>query len=235
MVKKNKRDYLNPFKHSSGGRWEIVYTGFILILLCFFVMLTSFATLEEAKVMRFVHSFANAVSIFAEGRKFEDGMAVLPESSDIVDRGSELAEIFEKLEVLVRQSSFNDEVSLSLSSEGLVMRLSEYALFDSGVADLSPESLPLLEKIGTVIEKTSYPVRIEGHTDNIPIHTERFPSNWELSTTRAVNVLRYFRRTHEIPAHRLSAVGFGQYRPLAPNDSVAQRAKNRRVEIIFVK
>lgn len=204
-------------------------------MLCFFVMLSSFATMQEAKVMRFVRSFANAVSIFPGGKKFEPGMVVLPESSDMVDHSSELAKIFEELEVLVGQSSFNEEVSLSFSPEGLVMRLSDYTLFDLGVADINPEALPLLNKIGEIIAKTSYQVRIEGHTDNLPIHNAKFPSNWELSTTRAVNVLRYLRKIHEIPANRLSAVGFGEYRPLAPNDSDAQRAQNRRVEIIFIK
>ena len=234
MGKKNKK---NSSKDSggSGGGWEVVYSGFILIMLCFFVMLSSFATMEEAKVMRFVRSFTSAVSIFPGGKKFESGMVVLPESSDIVDSNSALADIFEELEVLVGQSSFNEEVNLSFSPEGLVMRLSDYALFDLGVADLSPQALPLLEKIGEIIAKTSYLVRIEGHTDNLPIHTRRFPSNWELSTTRAVNVLRYFRKTHEIPAERLSAVGFSEYRPLVPNESAAQRAQNRRVEIIFIK
>lgn len=234
MAKRNKK---NSSKDSggSGGGWEIVYSGFILIMLCFFVMLSSFATMEEAKVMRFVRSFANAVSIFPGGKKFEHGLVVLPQSSDMVDHSSELAKVFEELKVLIGQSSFNEEVSLSFSPEGLIMRLSDYALFDLGVADISPEALPLLEKIGEVIAKTSYQVRIEGHTDNLPIHTERFLSNWELSTTRAVNVLRYFRKTHKIPAGRLSAAGFAEYRPLVPNDSDAQRAQNRRVEIIFIK
>ncbi len=234
MAKRNKK---NSSKNSgsSGGGWEIVYSGFILIMLCFFVMLSSFATMEEAKVMRFVRSFANAVSIFPGGKKFDEGMVVLPQSSDIVDHSSDLARIFEELEVLVGQSSFNEEVSLSFSPEGLVMRLSDYALFDLGVADISPEALPLLEKVGAIIAKTSYQVRIEGHTDNLPIKTERFPSNWELSTTRSVNVLRYFRKTYNIPAQRLSAAGFAEYRPLVPNDSDAHRAQNRRVEIIFVR
>lgn len=234
MAKKNKKN-TSKDSGSSGGGWEVVYSGFILIMLCFFVMLSSFATMEEAKVMRFVRSFASAVSIFPGGKKFDAGMVVLPESSDMVDSNSDLAKIFEELEVLVGQSSFDDEVNLSFSPEGLVMRLSDYALFDLGVADLSSQALPLLEKIGEIIVETSYLVRIEGHTDNLPIHTRRFPSNWELSATRAVNVLRYFRKTHAIPAERLSAVGFAEYRPLVPNDSAAQRAQNRRVEIIFIK
>jgi chemotaxis protein MotB len=115
------------------------------------------------------------------------------------------------------------------------MRLSDHALFDLGVAHLSAEAMPLLTKIGEIIAKTTYLIRIEGHTDNLPIHTEQFPSNWELSATRAVNVLRYFSEAHQISQERLSAVGFAEYHPLMPNDTAGHRAKNRRVEIIFIK
>ncbi|MEJ2101338.1 MAG: OmpA family protein [Desulfobacterales bacterium] len=114
------------------------------------------------------------------------------------------------------------------------MRLSEHALFDQGAADISVDALPLLDKIGAVISKTEYLIRIEGHTDNLPIHTELFPSNWELSTARAVNVLRYFIKNHNIDPRRLAAEGFGEFHPLVANDSPENRAKNRRVEIIFI-
>jgi chemotaxis protein MotB len=235
MGKKNNKNSSRNSGDSPGGGWEIVYSGFVLILLCFFIMLSSFATMEEAKVMRFVRSFASAVSIFPGGRKFDSGTVVVPDSADIIDQKSDLADILEELEVLVGQSRLENEVDISLSPEGLVMRLADHALFDLGVADLSPQALPLLEKIGAIMAKTSYFVRIEGHTDNLPIHTDQFPSNWELSTTRAVNVLRYFSEVHKISPQRLSAVGFAEFQPLAPNDASSQRAKNRRVEIIFVK
>ena len=190
--------------------------------------------MEEAKIMRFVRSFASAVSIFPGGRKFEPGLTVLPESSEMVDNKSGLTKIFEELEILVTESKLKDDVSFSFSSEGLIMRLADHALFDIGIADLSMEAWPLLEKIGILIAKTEYYVRIEGHTDNLPIHTERFPSNWELSTARAVNVLRYFIENHDVPSQRLSAVGFGEFQPLVSNDTLEHRAKNRRVEIIFI-
>ena len=234
MKRVHKKRSFNNSDDSSGGGWEIVYSGFILILLCFFIMLCSFSTMEEAKIMRFVRSFASAVSLFEGGRKFDSGLVVLPESSDIVDIRSSLAKIFEELEILVMQSKLEDDVSISSSPQGLVMTLSNHALFDSGIADLSLEARPLLENIGAVIAKTDYLVRIEGHTDNIPIRTERFPSNWELSTARAVNVLRYFIDNHGVPSQRLSAVGFGEYQPLVSNDSQEHRALNRRVEIIFI-
>ena len=127
-----------------------------------------------------------------------------------------------------------DEIYLAFLGEGLIMRLSEHALFDQGSADISAEALPLLDKIGAIISKTAYLIRIEGHTDNLPIHTELFPSNWELSTARAVNVLRYFIKNHNIDPQRLAAEGFGEFHPLVANDSPENRAKNRRVEIIFI-
>jgi len=184
--------------------------------------------------MRFVRAFVNAVSILPGGQKFDLGTAVMPISKDMLDNKSELAKIFEELELLVGEHSLTNDVSLSYSSRGLVMRLSEHTLFDLGVVSLSPESISLLQRIGAVISKTTYRVQIEGHTDNLPINTEKFPSNWELSTARAVNVLRYFIDAHRISPHRLFAVGFGEYQPLVSNATPAQRAKNRRVEIIFI-
>lgn len=234
MKAEQKKKIFKNSDDSSGSGWEIVYSGFILIMLCFFIMLCSFSTMEEAKIMRFVRSFASAVSIFKGGRKFDSGFVVLPESNDMVSIRSSLARIFDELEILVMQSKLEDDVSISFSPEGLVMRMADHALFDSGVADLSIEARPLLEKIGGVIAKTDYLIRIEGHTDNIPIRTERFPSNWELSAARAVNVLRYFIDNHGVSSQRISAVGFGEYRPLVSNDTPEYRAQNRRVEIIFI-
>jgi len=234
MRKKYSRNGSNGSDESSGGGWEIVYTGFVLILLCFFIMLSSFATMEEAKVMQFVRSFAKAVSIFPGGLKFEPGQAVLPESADVVKFKDELAKVSEDLEILIQQTELEDQISLSFSREGLVMQLSEQALFDSGMANLSPEAVPLLQKIGEIIKTTAYDVRIEGHTDNVPIHTQKYPSNWELSTARAVSVLRYFVETHKVSPLRLSAEGFGEHQPLDSNDTAEGRARNRRVEIIFI-
>ena len=184
--------------------------------------------------MRFVRAFVSAVSILPGGQKFDSGTAVMPASVDMLDNKSELAKIFEELELLIEERGLTDDISISYSSKGLVLQLSDHTLFDIGVASLSSESIPLLQKIGAIISKTSYRVRIEGHTDNLPINTEKFPSNWELSTARAVNVLRYFIDAHRISPHRLFAVGFGEYQPLVPNATPTQRAKNRRVEIIFI-
>jgi chemotaxis protein MotB len=235
MKRKNRKYNSKNSEGPSGPGWEVIYTGFILIFLCFFIMLSAFSTIEQAKVMQFVRSFANAVSILPWGAKFESGLSVLPESPDMVENKADLAKVFEELESLSARLDFEGEVNLAFTKEGLVMRLSEKALFDSGVAAVSPEAYPLLGKIGAIIAKTAYFIRIEGHTDNLPIHTQVFPSNWELSTARAVNVLRYFIETHKIDPQRLAAVGFAEYQPLTSNNTQPNQSKNRRVEIIFIK
>ena len=234
MNRKNRKSGSNNSDDSPGGGWEIIYSGFVLILLSFFIMLSSFSTMEAAKIMRFVKSFVNAVSVLQSGSKFDSGTIALTGKEDMVEIRSELAKVFNNLEELAQQFHLQDEIYLAFLGEGLIMRLSEHALFDQGSADISAEALPLLDKIGAIISKTPYLIRIEGHTDNLPIHTELFPSNWELSTARAVNVLRYFIKNHSIDPRRLAAEGFGEFHPLVANDSPENRAKNRRVEIIFI-
>jgi chemotaxis protein MotB len=218
---------------SSRGGWEVVYSGFAMILLCFFIMLSSFSTIEEAKIMRFVKSFVNAVSIMPGGVSAEEGRVILPDSKPMVETNSPLAAVYAELKLLTRRLQIEKDVAIALTAEGLALRLSDHTLFESGAAGISPEAVPLLDKIGSIIARTDYHVRIEGHTDNVPIHNRQFPSNWELSTSRAVNVLRYMVEHFQIPSARLSAAGFGEYQPIASNSSEAGRDRNRRVEIIF--
>jgi len=234
MIASHKKSRPNKDQGSSGGGWEIVYSGFVLILLCFFIMLSSFSTMKEAKIMRFVKSFVSAVGILPGGVKFDSGSTVLPGSADIVDSQDKLAQIFSELEELSQNLKKENDITVAYSPKGLVMRLSDRALFDVGIATISPQALPLLKKVGAIIARTSYQVRIEGHTDDLPINTIQFPSNWELSTARAVRVLRYFTESVAISSERLSAVGFAEFQPMVPNDSSAHRAQNRRVEIIFL-
>ena len=233
-MRKSKRGTKKNQDETSGGGWEVIFSGFVLILLCFFIMLCSFSSMEESKVMRFVKSFNDAVSILPGGLDFESGEYVLPPSPDIVDRKSKLANIFEDLRKLTGDFGLERDVSLFFSGKGLVMRLSDTLIFNLGAAEILPKSIPLLKKVAFIISKTSYAVCIEGHTDNLPIHTSKFPSNWELSTARAVNVLRYFTEKEKVSMQRLSAVGFGEFQPIIANDKPEHRAKNRRVEIVFL-
>ncbi|MBW2143169.1 MAG: flagellar motor protein MotB [Deltaproteobacteria bacterium] len=218
----------------SGG-WEVVYTGFVLILLCFFIMLCSFSTMEEAKVTRFVRSFVNTLCILPGGVKVEPSDVAIPPSVDMVSIESELGKILQNLKTYTRELGLEENVSFSSTEKGLVMRLSDNILFGLGKAEISSEGVPFLKKISSLFAKTRHAIRIEGHTDNLPIYTKTFPSNWELSTSRAVNVLRFFLKEGGHSLERLSAVGFGEFQTISPNDTPEHRAKNRRVEIVLTK
>ncbi|MBW1783774.1 MAG: flagellar motor protein MotB [Deltaproteobacteria bacterium] len=232
MAGEERKNKTRSSEGSSSG-WEVVYTGFILIMLCFFIMLCSFSTIEKSKVEHFVASFSRAVSVLPGGGKVRPGDQARHALPDIAHEQGEMALIFQELQKSLSDFGLAEDLSFSFFQNGLVVRLADRALFDLGIAEISDEAIPLLEKIGAVISKGSYPVEIRGHTDDLPIHTDRFPSNWELSTARAVNVLRYFLEVRGISAKRLSAAGFGEFQPVAPNDTPEHRAKNRRVEIIF--
>lgn len=234
---KRKQTHKHDRSENSGfmGAGEIIYTGFVLILLCFFIMLSSFASMDKAKVTQFARSFSDAVKITSGGLHFESGKTILNKSPEIVGKDSTMALIFNNIKKQIQSLGLTKDVNVKITGKGLVLTLSDTVLFELGKADISKNAIVLLNKIGRIISKTPCDVRIEGHTDDFPIHNEKYPSNWELSTTRAVNVLRYFIEKANVSAQKLSAVGFGEYHPVAPNNFSANRAKNRRVEIIFIK
>lgn len=127
------------------------------------------------------------------------------------------------------------QVTVKEEKGKLVITMLDKILFDSGKADIKKEAMPVLDKLGKILkEYSNREVLVEGHTDNVPISTSIFPSNWELSAHRATTVLRYFVERHNIPPKRISAAGYGEYRPVASNATIGGKAKNRRVEVILL-
>ena len=212
--------------------WQIVYTGFVLILLSFFIMLTSFASLQQSRITRFARAFSAAVSVFKQGNSLEPGQTMINGQVTLVDKEDRIALLFEKVRDLGQENGLS-EATLRKTADGVVMTLSDKLLFSSGEAGLTPEALPLMQAIGRVLRELPGPVEIQGHTDDQPIHTAVFPSNWELSTARAVNVLRQLMSQQHVDPRWISAVGFAEFQPLVPNRSPQDRAKNRRVAFVF--
>ncbi len=235
MTAQRRRDS----KRSSGltggstGGWEIIYTGFVMILLCFFIMLASFATLEKAKLVHVAQSFEASLRLLPGGQGVLPAMIAAGKGPAAAAGSSEVEQLFALLMPLFRDHSAASQISLVRTHSGPVMRLADQALFTSGSADLGPEPRRLLKKLAETIAPTDWSLRIEGHTDDRPINSERYPSNWELSTARAVSVLRFLEEGGALHSSRLAAAGFGEQRPIGPNGSARQRAKNRRVEILF--
>ena len=229
-----KRKSKGGSSDTPGGGWEVIFTGFVLIMLCFFIMLCSFSKVEKVKMEKFVKSFVNSVDMFKGGFGFMTGREASDVMSETIGLEGGLGPIIKQFVEIRDDFGLQKEMEFAISTQGLVLQISDSALFDRGVAALSPNAFPLLDKIAGIISKSTHNVRIEGHTDNLPIHTAAFPSNWDLSTTRAVNVLRYLINKGKCSPKRLSAAGFGEFQPIFPNDTPENRAKNRRVELVFV-
>jgi chemotaxis protein MotB len=143
----------------------------------------------------------------------------------------QVARLQNKIEAVLDGTIQSPDVSVSVDREGIVIRLSGSYLFDSGRAELKPNSLAVLDTIATELKLLDNEIRVDGHTDSTPIESTRFPTNWELSTARALAVTRYLSETDSVQSTRLMAAGFGEFRPLYVNDTREHRALNRRVEI----
>ncbi len=146
----------------------------------------------------------------------------------------EFKEIMSSIEAYLIKHGAQNKVSLSMTRRGLMVSLKEAGFFDSGSAVIKPSGYQILNTIIEAMMQYSNPLRIEGHTDNIPISTTQFPSNWELSVARATNVLRYMLKNYEIEPNSISATGYGEFRPVGENASSEGRAKNRRVDIVLL-
>ena len=139
------------------------------------------------------------------------------------------------IEHFLVQQQAEDKVRVAIMPRGLVISLEEAGFFDSGSAAVKMSSYPLLAKVGESLAPYSNPLRIEGHTDNIPMSSALYKSNWELSTSRATNILHVLAEHHGFPPENMSVAGYGEYRPIADNAIKEGRQKNRRVEIVLLK
>jgi chemotaxis protein MotB len=134
---------------------------------------------------------------------------------------------------LLKQGA-QSKVNVEITKRGLVVSLKEAGFFDSGSATLKGSSQDLLAKVVSSLGEYSNPIRVEGHTDNVPISTSQFRSNWELSTSRATNVVHYLIDRQQFDAEKIAAAGYGEYRPVEDNGTIEGRQKNRRVDIVLL-
>ncbi len=222
----------------SRNGWAVVYAGFIIMLLCFFIMLCAYSVTDRSKVSLAVKSFSSAVSLPTAGHPSlpESGEEASLKSKNFTGADSDLDGLYHSIQKMATALGMEHDLSASVYGKGVLLQLSSSILFAAGQAEVLPEGKKLIAHVGDIlVSHPMYDLRIEGHTDNTPIHTARYPSNWELSTSRAVNVLRSFIDQHLVNADRLSAVGFGEYNAKFPNDTPENKSKNRRVELFFSK
>jgi chemotaxis protein MotB len=223
-------------------QWLTIFNDLITLLMVFFVLLFSLGSMNFQRFQRFQSSLQSAMGVMNGGRSNETGMisetpdakpAVLTADQPDIN-ANERSGAAKEVENLNRLTTA-DGLEAEITNRGIQLVLDDRLLFSSGSAQLSAEGLQLLEKVGSVIKPFNRFIRVEGHTDDVPIETRRYPSNWELSAARAINVVRFFINEAGFSPAILSAAGYGSSRPRAGNDSAEDRAKNRRVEIILAQ
>lgn len=203
----NSKDYIN--------RWVVSYSDFVTMLLALFIVMFAIShnvNKEQAKIIE------------------DNNLQVVENASDVPTKTADelIKELNEKL-------ANNSSVTLVKDDRGLIVRMNNSILFDEGSAIIKKNASKTLDEVIGVISQVDNKVLVEGHTDSTPINTKTYPSNWELSTARATNIIGYIIRTGKIPPQRLSAAGYGEYMPIADNTSSGGRLLNRRVDIIILK
>lgn len=247
-------------EHANHERWLVSYADFITLLFAFFVVLFAASNSDQKKagqVAQAVQVAFKEMSVFSPSGKVvplydngglpTDTKTVIGNAHSAFDatqlvatgkpgEGSRaaIAEVKAQLETTLKEEMANHSVRLSQDSRGLTVSLAEAGFFDPGSAVMQSKALAVVDRIASTLRPLGYNLRVEGHTDNIPIHTAQFPSNWELSTARATFLLQYLISNSGIPPARLSAVGYGEYRPVAANNTAEGRAANRRVDLVVI-
>lgn len=198
------------------GRWLLTYADLITLLLCFFIMMY---TLSQADAERFRSLARELGQIFSERPAPGEGLRRLEE----------------RIEDYIERKGLEGWVKAEREERGLVIRIMTTSFFKEGSAELTQDMKAVLDELAPMLKELPNFIQVEGHTDNKPIRNEHFRSNWELSVARATEVVRYLIQQHGIPPERIAAIGYGEYRPIAPNDTELGRAKNRRVEIVILE
>jgi chemotaxis protein MotB len=228
-------------EHENHERWLVSYADFITLLFAFFVVMYSISSVNVGKYRTVSESIKAALNPIVSPPSSPTPLALstskaaltapdLPGSKEVAIR---------KLRNLVKGIKASPQLAMVRITEkvngDIVITIPDQLLFNSGEAAVRPEALRFLEGLGTAIIELNRHTRIEGHTDNVPIRTAQFPSNWELSSTRAVMVVRVLSELYGVPSDHLAAVGHAETRPLTTNADAEQRAKNRRVEVVILE
>ena len=229
----------------SRDRWMVSYADFITLLFALFVVMYAVAKADQKKqtqVSAAIDSAFSSLGIFPDATSRPTEGATAGKTAIVMDENvlsparvkDDLEHVRRELEQKLSSQVATHSVAIQMGRDGLVISLREAGFFSSGSAAPKPESLPALRQIAGSLGHTPYDLRIEGHTDNIPIHTAEFDSNWELSSARATRIARFFIDLKAISPERISAAGYAEFHPVAGNDTADGRAENRRVDLVVL-
>lgn len=238
-------------KEPNHERWLLTYSDLITLLMIFFIIMYASSNIDAGKYKKLSESFKVAMGGGKTLIAKEDGESVetstKPIDTETVEQKQEdstaeenkaeenkLEEVKQNVDKYLKENGLQANVTTTVQERGLVISLQDTLIFDSARADIKLESKIKLIEIGKILNRIDNYIRIEGHTDNVPISNYRFNSNWQLSVIRATNVTELLIQAAGVLPQRLSSIGYGEYRPVADNATEAGRSKNRRVDIIVL-
>lgn len=253
MAKKKKHG-----EEEAGEAWLLPYSDLMTLLLAVFIVLFAVSKVDQKKAVAMAEAFSEKMMSDSVG----GGAQGVPKNTPIIEDSpaptianaqsdtptetsitekylgqleyNNLEKVKQQLDEIFKKDNMSSTVSTSIDMRGLVITLNNAILFDSGKADIKGDHQDALTKIAAAITTLDKYIRIEGHTDNVPISGTQYPSNWELSTARASSVARLFIGSCGIQPDRIVAVGYGEYRPVGDNNTAEGRASNRRIDIIVL-
>ncbi len=242
----------DSLNYTGNARWMIPYADLLTVLMGSLLVLLSMAHMDKQSLAEYTDEIKNNLTQKEQvldiktqemnqlSQKLEELQGtiqlsmVAPEINE--DLLNEDAEKDTESELLVDTNlkKLPNAINITKEARGLVITMQDQVLFSPGEATLNADAKNTLDQIAAVIKEANAPIRVEGHTDNTPIATSEFPSNWELSTERATGIVRYFIQAHEFSPTQLSAAGYGEFKPVAANSSIQGKQKNRRVDIVVL-
>jgi chemotaxis protein MotB len=226
-------------------RWLITYSDLITLLLIFFIIMYAMSSISQAKLQTLSQSLQAALKQSDKIPLEHMGSTSLISAANAQNKGNKapvadnkenqsLDNLYQTVQQYIQQHHLQGNVSIVNEQRGVQITLKDVVLFDTGEATIKPGAQKLLQGLIPFFTKLPNPIVIEGYTDNQPITTSQFPSNWELSSARAIGVVRFI-ASNGVAPDRLSGVGYGQYHNLKPNDNAADRQANRRVNIVILR
>lgn len=224
--------------------WMATYGDLVTLLMCFFVLLFAFSSIDAQKFTAVMQSFQGSAGVLSGGKALSeaplvfDGMPESETSTQQVVEQNKLENLKEQIEQYLEQNEMQEMVDIELEDRGLIIRFKDNVLFDSGSAIVKTDSFEILDFLSELLtteDLINEEIRVEGHTDNVPNYSVIYPTNWELSTARSTNVVRYFIEQSDFDPTRISAAGYSEYHPIATNDTAEGRSANRRVDVVVIK
>lgn len=214
--------------------WKTTFLDAMMLLLTFFVLLMSMVTFEKIKLEQAAGSLKESFGVLKQGAKTEIEKESIFKETQIVEEVQSTRKLMSGLVNYIESVNLDNFISVIETDTGVSIRMMDTVLYGLGDATLKESAYAVLDKISAIAKDAPYNIVVEGHTDDLPMRPNaRFQSNWELSTARAANVVKYFIEKGVNPK-KLAASGFAEFHPLVPNINKENRAKNRRVEINFI-